>query len=99
MNEAQPCEAAPERLPVGMFLLDKNQRFELVGHRPHTRLDGTATELTVWRGPCAICGEAFHQAHPRDGPRSVLRTCAQHRGKLKRRRRQKIRETQKAENT
>ncbi len=40
-------EAAPERLKIGTRLLIKNQQFELIGHRPHTRRDGTATELRL----------------------------------------------------
>ena len=87
-------EAAQGHLKIGTRLLIKIQRLVLIGHRPHTRLDGTATELTIWGAPCAICGDAFEQTAPWDGPRSVLRTCPQHRGQLKRRRRRrKIRKT------
>jgi hypothetical protein len=94
MNDALRNAAAPERLEIGTHLFVKNQQLVLVGHRPHTRLDGTTTELTIWRAPCAICGDAFEQTAPWDGPRSVLRTCPQHRGQLKhRRRRQKTRKT------
>ena len=94
MNEDQRGEAAPKRLEIGKRLLISQQPLELIGHRPHVRRDGTATELTIWAGPCAICDEPFEQTAPWDGPRSVLRTCPLHRGKLKRRRRrQKTRKT------
>lgn len=65
-------------------MLARGQRFVLVDHRPHTRRDGTTTELTVWRGPCAVSGEAFEQTAPHDGPSSPIQTCEQHRGQLKR---------------
>ncbi len=60
MNEAQPREAAQGRLEIGTRLLIKNQQFELIGHRLHTRCDGTATVLVRRRERVLINGLWFY---------------------------------------
>ncbi len=44
MNKAHPREAAQARLEIGTHPLVKNQQLELIGHRPHVRLDNSMEE-------------------------------------------------------
>ena len=37
-----------------------------IGERPHVCKDGAITRLAVWTAPCAICGQAFEVATPRN---------------------------------
>lgn len=41
--------------------------FKWLAFKPYTRKDGTDTELSIWQSACAICGEAFTVATPKDG--------------------------------
>jgi len=35
------------------------RRFALIGTEPHTRKDGTQTQLCVWQSCCTTCGAPF----------------------------------------
>lgn len=51
--------------------------YQLVDRRPPQRKDGSDTNLNIWRGRCAECGEDFEHASPWDkGPTN--RRCSAH---------------------
>lgn len=51
-------------LPVGTLVLRDGQRYALVGIRPHTRKDGSATWLTCWQTTCPDCQGEFLATAP-----------------------------------
>jgi hypothetical protein len=62
-----------------MDKLFDGQLYELARTEPHTRRDGTKTELTVWRSRCAQCGEPFEVRTPAKSKKfSPNRRCHKH---------------------
>lgn len=48
-----------EKPPLGLAIIQNEQRYDLVGFEPYTRLDGTLSELAQWSTPCADCGVEY----------------------------------------
>lgn len=58
--------SAAARIP-GACMEDRTfngQQYKFVELVPHTRTDGSATELAVWSSACADCGELFEVRTP-----------------------------------
>lgn len=49
---------------AGTAISYHEQIYNFVGAQPHTRRDGEATTLLVWRSPCARCGDQFEITTP-----------------------------------
>ena len=64
--------------PIGQVVMSNGQHHELVRAEPHTRLDGQATTLLVWRTRCAVCAELFEWRSP-ISTKGPSRRCLEHR--------------------
>lgn len=60
---------------IGTVVMLDDQAFELVGTKPHIRVDGTRTELLVWNSECASCNGPFECCTPGIGT-TMNRRCS-----------------------
>lgn len=79
-GETSAAAGSPPAAGRGLTRDYGGQLFEQVGVDPHTRVDGSRTQLIVWQSACMECGEAFTFRTPIAASKfQPNRRCAKHR--------------------
>lgn len=68
--------------PVGTVMLLDAQPYRVVAIAPHTRRDGTPSNVITWEAHCAACGSVFVVTSGLKSG-SIARRCMEHRNPVR----------------